>query len=143
MYMTSLSADAPTTEITATGEEIQVPPPGGSQPVEDPLVAQMLQTIAQMQKQIALLSAERGVPADPIAAGVQNLLAHIRARLDSGLEHFRDLFNRTLGMDEHPDSATTDMARTLAANLPNHVEGADYVKQLANELHASVLSGTA
>lgn len=141
--MTSLSADAPTTEVTPTGEEILVPPPGGSQPIEDPRVAEMLAKMEAMQAQLTRLYAERGVPADPIAAGVQDLLAHIKARLDSGLEHFRDLFTQTKGMSEAPDSATTDLARTVAANLPQHVEGAAYVKQLANDLHASVLGGAA
>lgn len=105
-----------------------------------PTAEELQALIAQVQAMQAELNAARGVPTDPVGAAAANLKAHVTARAASGLEVFAELKAAVDKLGDTVDSKTSDLLRTLAAGLRDHVEGAVYVKDLANELHKNVLT---
>jgi hypothetical protein len=116
------------------------PIPEAVSPQLDPAVVALVAQVQEMQRQIAKMNEERGIPANPIGAAVKDLIAHVKARLASGLPHYQELDDAVHKFEETPTSAQTDLARTVASEIPAQVEGAAYVHALANNLHKLVLA---
>ena len=99
--------------------------------------------VAQLQAQVASLLAEKGIPADPISAGLKNLTDHINARAAMAPQHdFSKVLARIAAMVEegYVVTAVETEALRVAIRLL-HVPAVDisYVHQLAEELHLAVL----
>lgn len=127
----------------ATGPD---PVPAGQAPIPestpavDPQVAMLVAQVQRMQAQIAAMHEAQGIPSNPVAAAAKNLQQHVAARLASGLSMFQELHDAVKDLGETVESKESDLARTIASELRDHVEGAPYVKDLANALHKLVLS---
>lgn len=109
-------------------------------PMGQPTAEELQALIAQVQAMQAELNAARGIPADPVAAGVADLKAHVTARVNAGLDEFTELKNALDKLKETVTSKESDLLRTIAADIRPDREGSPYVKQLANDLHKNVLS---
>lgn len=119
-------------------------------PVEDapvvvdpaaPTPEELKALMAQVQAMQAELNAARGMPTDPVGAAAANLKAHVTARAASGLAAYAELVAAVNKMEDTVDSKVSDLVRTIASEIRDHVEGADYIKALANDLHKAVLTG--
>jgi len=114
----------------------------GAAPVDvDPEA--LLAQIQELQTQMTSLLAERGVPADPVAAGVMNLRDHVLARsaaIPDRKDEFADLVKALKDMPEKPTVQEVEYARA-ALDETLAFEGRDYVNQLAAGLHKLVLKG--
>jgi poly-gamma-glutamate capsule biosynthesis protein CapA/YwtB (metallophosphatase superfamily) len=114
----------------------------GAAPVEvnaDELLAQ----VQQLQAQMASLLAERGVPADPVAAGVLDLRDHVLGRATSvpdRKDEFADLVKAMKGMSDKPTAQEIEYTRAALDEI-RPFEGHEYVRQLAAGLHKLVLKG--
>lgn len=103
----------------------------------------LLTQIQQLQTQMASLLAERGVPADPIAAGVLNVRDHVMARaaaVPDRKDEFADLVKALTDMPDSPDAKEVEYVRAALDEM-REFEGRDYVQQLAAGLHKQVLKG--
>src|SRR6266849_4786453 len=114
----------------------------GAAPVDvDPEA--LLAQIQLLQTQMASLLAERGVPADPIAAGVMDLRDHVVARsmaVPDRKDEFADLVKALKDMPDRPTADEVAYARA-ALDEVRPFEGSEYVHQLAAGLHKLVLKG--
>jgi hypothetical protein len=74
--------------------------------------------IASLQNRIASLEGERGVPSDPVAGAVQNLISHVKSRIA-----------------QHPNLDASELLTTLE-KLPETVtnDGAHLVTTLVSEV---------
>lgn len=136
------------TDPTTPVEPVPTPAPTPADPAPIPeevppvpedlasLVAQM----AALQAQVAQLNAEKGIPANPVEAALLNLVTHVKARAAQSAAWFSELLDAVKNLDNSVTSKQSDLARTVAADIPDHVEGAAYIKQLANNLHKNVLT---
>lgn len=112
--------------------------------MQDQYDSQQKALIARIQQ----LEAERGVPADPIAGGKADLIAHIKAR---AAQYPTDDFSDVLAAAEAlPDDDTLtanhtayvhDVVSNAVAVRPRHEIG--YIKELSGKLHSLVLKKAA
>lgn len=107
-------------------------------------VTAMLTQIKALQAQVDKLNAERGIPADPVAAAKDDLLAHLTARQAQYPDE--DFSPLVTAVKTLPDSEAITVAHTgrihgLVSSFVNargrHELG--YVKDLAEALHLSIL----
>jgi hypothetical protein len=106
------------------------------------MIDQMRAAMQAQQEQINNLLKERGVPSDPIAAGVTNLVAHVRARAAQSPQFdFSELLD---ALESLPDEVTPDdaaLVKELVADVVDrgrHLE-LDYLPVLARDLHKETL----
>jgi len=120
----------------------------GARPVQPDMAAIVKQLQDQADKanqQIAALMAERGIPADPIAAQLQALADHVRAQSNANPMHsasYTDLASYVGNLTS--DNLTSDrgqklryLVEDLQARHPGHELA--YIGQLARDLYRSTL----
>lgn len=95
--------------------------------------------VADLERQMASLLAERGIPADPIAAFKKNIWDHITARaaMTPGVD-YSALLQRVESLPEDLTTSNT-AALQFALSLYKDPEALAYVRQLTDELHQHVL----
>jgi hypothetical protein len=106
----------------------------------------LLRELRRMQARIASLEGERGVPSDPIAGGIANLQAHVKARAAQYPD--RDFSELLTVLGRLPDSASvtpahSDLVKTIVDEVTTaakHLE-LSYLPELAGALHKAVLAG--
>ena len=104
----------------------------------------ILAQVREMQAQIDRLNAERGLPSDPVAGAVQNLIHHVKARQDAYPNHdLSTLVKELKELGESPTSKDAERVRNLVADTieDNALISHDlaYVTRLARDLHSEVL----
>lgn len=129
--MTDPNAPEPTTPDPAPEPEPTAP---------DPTSADLAALVAQVNSMQAQLNEARGIPTDPVGAAVKALKDHVTARFNSGIGAFGDLKDAIEKAGDTVESKTSDLFRTMAGDIRDHVEGAAYIKQLASDLHKNVLT---
>ena len=103
----------------------------------DEIVAKLMEQMAAQEAKIKQLMAERGVPADPIAAAVQALLQHVKAR---AAMHPRYDFSELLEqLEKLPEAVTAAHANLLRRTVGNRKytpirHDLDYIEQLVEDL---------
>lgn len=116
----------------------------GASPITADVAAMMAQ-IQAMQRQIAEMQAERGIPADPVAAAVQDLKSHVSARVEAtGMHHpqhdYLQILVKTIkNLSDSPEYQQVEFIRTLFDDVKHHLEGLPYLKDLALKLAQEVL----
>lgn len=117
----------------------------------DAMLAQMQAMQAQYEQQnkmladrIKSLEAERGVPSDPVAGAVANLLAHVEARAAQyPNDDFSDIIKEIKALPESGAITVShtglihDMVSEAVDDRPRHELG--YVKRLSRDLHRLIL----
>lgn len=116
------------------------PAPTTPDPTPQPTPADLAALVAQVNSMQAQLNEARGIPTDPVGAAVKALKDHVTARYNSGLTVFGDLKDAIEKAGDTIESRSSDLFRTIAGDIRDHVEGATYIKQLASDLHKSVLT---
>lgn len=105
------------------------------------LMAQM----ETLQARIRNLEAERGVPSDPVAGALQDLKVHTQALANAWPWHdFSAVLKHleSLPVAEALTKDHTELTRAVVGGftrIAKHIENADYLDQLANDLHINVL----
>jgi hypothetical protein len=141
--MTDTAQDAAPTPGTSDFREELIQNGAHAQDIDvEALKASML----AMQNRIKALEAERGVPSNPIAGAVSNLLAHVKARkaalpqfVDNGLHEFLEKLPEDITSD-HAAQAEALVTDTLSQNSAVKHELA-YWPLLVNDLKKAVLAG--
>ena len=129
--------------MTSPNDPAPEPTNPAPEPTPEPVPADpetLAALIAKVNAMEAELKAARGEPTDPVGAARANLVAHVNARHNSGLSAFAELKDVVSKLPDTLEAAASDLVRTVAADLRDHVEGASYIKQLANDLHKAVLT---
>ena len=105
----------------------------------------LLDRLARLESQNALLLAEKGIPADPIAAQVKNLKDHLTARAAMTPQHDFSEFQALLdtlpeeGMSSKHTAPIAFAVSRWEKKYPGIVGELGYVVQLAEDLHEMVL----
>ena len=105
----------------------------------------LLKNLDLMQKRVAMLEAERGVPADPIAAHVKNLTDHINARSAAvptiDMSVIKDTLAKLPENSADVTPAHTNYVKELVHALVDKFRANefDYLRELASNLHLEVL----
>lgn len=126
------------TDPNAPEDPVTTPDPEPAAP--QPTPADLAALVAQVNSMQAQLNEARGIPGDPVGAATKALKDHVTARYNSGLTAFGDLKDAIEKAGDTIESRTSDLFRTIAGDIRDHVEGAAYVKQLASDLHKNVLT---
>lgn len=109
------------------------------------LIADLQAKQAAAQAQIAQLLAERGIPADPVAAQIQALQDHLHAQANANPNHAEAYTPVLSYVDKLKSDGLTDKqafkARTLVEDLHDTHAGHElaYSRQLARGLHVMTL----
>lgn len=106
-----------------------------------PDVAAMMATIQALQERVKAVEAERGIPSDPVAAGVSDLTAHVKARAAMYPNHdFSSVLDILNNLPEVIDLKTSELLKTLVDDLVAefHNLEVDYLPKLARSLHIAV-----
>jgi hypothetical protein len=111
----------------------------------DKLVARLEEQIAKQQEQVNKLMAERGIPADPVAAQIQALQDHLKAQAGANplhaetykpvVEYVGKLTSE--GLTDRKAYKARNLVERLAEKHPAHELA--YAKQLAQDLHTMTL----
>lgn len=116
----------------------------GARPVEVDVDA-ILAQVAAMQAQIDRLNAERGVPSNPVASAVQNLVHHVKARAAQNPTH--DLSVVLAELEALPEELSSKDAERVRNILDDVMEDCadirhelSYLPRLARDLHTVVLA---
>lgn len=132
-------------EAPVTSPEAEELVESGATPVAadlDAIIAQMQAAMAAQAAQIQQLLAERGLPSDPVASAVTNLLAHVRARSDQYPQHeFDELLQALNGLGDEVTVQDAELVKELVADVVDrgrHLE-LGYLPQLARDLHKETL----
>jgi|SRR5882672_8279372 len=133
--MTDIPTPTPVSPEAATLLE------AGAAPVQPDLAALQAQ-IAAMETKYAALLAASGIPGDPIAAGVANLVAHVEARAAQSPSHdFSELLKTLKNLPETVDAKAAELVRMATedvANAGKHLE-LGYLPELARNLYREVV----
>lgn len=105
----------------------------------------LLKNIAAMQAKISSLEAERGIPSDPIAAHVKNLVDHVAARsasvpsVDMGV--VKEALSKLPEDSAQVNSKATAYVKELVHNMVDKFKAHEfgYLRDLASDLHLEVL----
>jgi hypothetical protein len=131
---------APAPVSSPEAEELMA---AGAHPV-DVDVNELYVQILKMQAQIDAMNAERGIPSDPVAAAIQNLLHHVKARqaANPGFD-FAELLTQLEEMPDTPEAKDAELVRVIVDEHiergGSQVEGLDYLRHLARDLHKVTL----
>lgn len=137
---TAAQVDAPSTE-DITEEDV---PTVGEVDVAA-LIAQLQAQAAAQQKHIEALLAEKGIPADPVAAKIQALQQHVDAQANANPWHSESYVALKSYVDKLESEGLTDkkaqkalrMVQAVQAKHPGHELA--YVRQLADDLYTMML----
>lgn len=141
------TVETESTEPADIVQELYEDYPVGSPEQTSKMVADLQASMAAQQAQISQLLAERGIPADPIAAQIQALQDHVHVQASANPNH-KDTYAPVLS---YVDKLTSDAVKAnpnkalKAANLvgalretvPSHE--LSYAHHLAKGLHTLVL----
>jgi len=100
--------------------------------------------VSALESQVAALLAERGIPADPIAAIKKNLADHLAVR--AAMAPSVDFTHSRKTVDELPDNPTSAHTAALLHSVTRHKHtepDMSYVHHLAEELHQTILDNEA
>jgi GTP cyclohydrolase III len=117
----------------------------GATPVQadvNAIIAQLQAQMAAQDEQIKALLAERGIPSDPVAAGVLDLIAHVEARQAQYPQFdFSELTDVLKSLPDQPSDKDTALVNTVVEDIlqaARHLE-VEYLGVLARTLHKNVL----
>jgi Mg2+ and Co2+ transporter CorA len=111
-----------------------------------PDVEAMMAQMQALQNRIAAMEAEKGIPSDPIAAAVENLKAHVQAKVNgSPLADLGELHKVVVGLVEHPSNETVGVVRELVSRAIRRYRHLDlaYVEELASDLTMAIVKSPA
>lgn len=137
---TVAQVEAPSTEDTTVDDAPMV----GEVDV-NALIAQLQAQAAAQQKHIEALLAEKGIPADPIAAQVLALQQHVSAQANANPWH-SDSYDalksyvdklESEGLSDKQAQKAVRLVQAVQAKHPGHELA--YVSQLANDLYTMML----
>jgi len=99
----------------------------------------MLAQIRQLQRKVDAMSADRGIPTDPVEAAMQNLRAHVKTRkiMHRRVEDFAELDALLSVLDDNPHVDDTAFLIDVCNAVSNRVEGIEYIRQLARDAHSA------
>lgn len=111
--------------------------------------APVIPDVAELQRQIQALtdrmnqqSIQLGVPTNPVAAAVANLIAHVKARASAnpGFD-FSELADQLASLGENPAVGDAELVRTLVEDVLDAAPALElhYLRQLARDLHKETL----
>jgi hypothetical protein len=113
----------------------------GATPIQ-PDVSALIDQILALQARVDALSRASGVPVDPISAAIKDLTDHVKVR--AAMHPSTDFKELTDTLSAMPDKSTTkdaEYVRVLVDEFCDanaHVEGTEYLRQLAKELFKTV-----
>lgn len=136
-----------TPEVTPAGSPFQSELLNSGAQAQNIDVTALLDQLNALQAQVDKLNAEKGIPADPVAASKDDLLAHLEARAAQyPNEDFKPLIQAVKSL---PDSDAITVAHSgkvheliseFVESLPRHELG--YVKALSRVFHMGILDRT-
>lgn len=97
----------------------------------------MLKQIRALQAKVDGMTAAQGTPADPVAAAMQNLRAHFKARhaMHRRKEDLAELGSLLDELDDDPHVDDTAFVVEVCNAVSGTVEGVEYLRELARDLH--------
>lgn len=106
-------------------------------------VAALLAQMKALQDRVDAMSAQQGIPADPVEAALKNLSDHVKARAAANPNHDFSLLISTLDdLDESLDSRNAERLDIVTQQHVNRHSMLDlaYLKELAGDLRMAVLN---
>lgn len=104
--------------------------------------AELLRQLQALQAKVDAMQRDRGTPEDPVEAALQNLRTHLTARRQmhrrkEDLDELKAALDEAAGAGEL-DSDETAFILEIAGEVSGTVEGHEYLRQLARDLHRAV-----